>query len=345
MRRAAIAIAAAVLAGVGALYVARGWLEAVLLAPLDPAGESRLVLVPSGSSPGVLLERWRAEGLVQPSWMLDLYAAGLHDLGPMLPGEYRLGPGMSPVQLLERVERGRVYEHTVPLPAGGTVAVFAAALAEVELADPERFLAAATDPELARQLGVDGPSVEGFVFPDVWALPRGLAPEALLRRLVERFFAEAPNLERAGLRLGFTPYELVVLASLLEAGPVPPAERRLYAALLIERLQKGYALESAAADAYGAARPGAPADPREDPWNTTERPGLPRTPIGSPSLASLRATVDPADIEPLFMVRRGGGRHVFCPDEACYLDALEAHAPGQRPRFPKRFGPDGGLLR
>lgn len=339
MRIQAIVFAALVLAWSALGFLGRNALESRLTSPLDPTGESRLVSIPAGIDAPQLIEHLQAEGLVADSKLLELYARYLHRSGRLTPGEYRLAAGLTPVQLIERIERGLVHEHTVTLPAGATVESLAAELARAGLVEEEAFIQAAHDPALAQRLGIEGPSVEGFIFPDVWALPRGLGPRPLIERLVKRFFDEVPNLGTAAQRLGLTPYQLVTVASLVERGPIPSEERRLYAALLVERLQKGYALESMAADEYGRRRPGAPANPREDPWNTTERPGLPRTPIGSPSLSSLRAAAEPVDTEPVFMVRRGAGRHVFCPDIPCYLRALEAFAPGQRPHLPLHFEP------
>lgn len=333
---------AAVVLGLTVLgYGFLGALEDRLVTPLDPAGTRRIVQVPEDIDARELLRFAWGEDLVPSSWILDVYASYLHTPGRLVGGEYELGPFLTPVQLIERVESGGLFEHTVSLPAGSTIEEVAARLGRAGLTDPEAFVAAAHDPKRAEALGVGGPSVEGFIYPDVWAFPRGLPAEELLRRFVRQVFEALPSLERSAARLGLTPYQLVIVASLVEHGPVPDEERRLYAALLIERLQKGFALEVAAADEYGRQRPGAPADPRDDPWNTTDRPGLPRTPIGSPSLSALRAAADPADTEPVFMVRRGGGRHVYCPDSACYLRALERHAPGRRPQFPKRFGNRG----
>lgn len=333
---------AAVVLGLTVLgYAFLGALEDRLVTPLDASGSRRIVSVPQDMDASQLLLFAAGEDLVVSSWLLDVYAHFLHTPGRLMGGEYELGPFLTPVQLIERVESGGLFEHTVALRAGSTVEEVAGVLAEAGLTDPKAFATAAHDPRRAQALGLGGPSAEGFLYPDVWALPRGLPPEELLERFVRRVFEVLPTLRSAAARLGLTPYQLVTVASLVELGPVPDEERRLYAALLIERLQKGFALEVPAADEYGRRRPGAPADPREDPWNTTDRPGLPRTPIGSPSLSSLRAAADPADTEPVFMVRRGGGRHVYCPDSACYLRALERHAPGRAPQFPKRFGNRG----
>lgn len=325
----------ALLAGVG-VFAARRSLEATLTKPLDPGGAAQLFEVHPGENTASLVRRLQDAGLVRPGPLLVTYAERLRAGAPPVSGEYRLNPGFTPLQILDRIEAGLRYEHTVTLRPGATLEQNARLLAKRRLADRDAFLAAARDPEVLRRLGIPGPSAEGFLFPDVWSLPRGLRPEALLGRLVDRFRRQTPNLSAAAERLGFTPYELVILASLVEKGPIPPAERRLYAALLIERAQHGYALESAAADDYGRSRPGAPADPREDPWNTTARVGLPLTPIGSPGPAALAAVADPAHTEPLFMIRRGGGRHVYCPDVACLRTAYRQHQPGQVPPRPLR---------
>lgn len=336
MRTVALAFATLALMLVGMVFWGRNALQAVVLSPSEAGGERRLLSVPQGTDAPALIEQFQAEGLVRKSDLLRLYAEHLHEPGPIVPGEYRLGPGLSPLELIRRVERGRVYQHTFTLPAGSTVEEVARLLGERGLIDEPAFLAAAYDPELAARLGIDGPGVEGFLLPDVWALPRGLTPERLIARLVERFFQKVPDLKASAERLGLTPYQLVTLASLVQNGPVRGRERRLYAALLFERLQKGFALESDAADAYARERD--PSDPRRNPWNTSARPGLPKTPIGSPSLATLRATQEPATTEPVYMVRRKNGRHVYCPTASCYLRALAKHAPGERPHFPRRFG-------
>lgn len=318
------------------VFIGRRALESALTSPVEPGGAPRLVEVPEGETPVSLVHRLAEARLVPQGPLLALYAEHLRPPRPLVAGEYRLNPSSAPLQLMHKVEAGQRFEHTVTLRAGSTLEAIAQALADAQLTEPEAFLAAAADPDLLASLGVDGPSAEGFVFADVWSLPRGLEPAELLTRLVRRFFDSMPDLDRASARLGFTVRELVTLASLVEAGPIPSAERRLYAAMLIERMQHGYALESEASDAYGRARPGAPADPREDPWNTTARVGLPPSPIGAPSLAAVLATVEPADTEPLFMVRRGAGRHVYCPDLGCLEAATREHQPGTRPHRPLR---------
>ena len=338
MRRTALVLAGAVWLALVTAFTTRAHIEHLLTRALDPSAEPRLLDVPQGSSSSDLLHLMAEQGFAPNGVVWDLYVDHLHASEPVPSGEYLIGAGQSPLQQLRVVESGRRFEYTFTLPAGGTLEEMAEALAAAGVAEAGPFLEAARDVELLEELGVEGPSAEGFIYPDVWALPRGLEPAELLTRLVERFFDRAPDLASSAEVLGLTPHQLVTVASLVERGPVPPEEWRLYAALLIERLQKGYALESAAADEYGRTRPGAPADPRQDPWNTTQRPGLPSTPIGSPSLSALRATAAPADTEPVYMVRREGGRHVFCPTAVCYLEALRQHAPGQAAHFPRRFG-------
>ena len=337
MRWAAVVIASFVFAVTLVGSLSRARVAYLLTTPLDPSLGSKLVVIPKGTDIPGLVRLLQREELISPSPLLWFYGRYLHDLNPPLPGEYNLGPSFTPLQLLERIEKGRVYEHTVTIPPGATLADIAGILEGTGLAEAKAFIRAAEDPILLQNLGIYGPSAEGHITPDVWALPRKLEVKELLKRLVKRFFDIAPQLDRAAERLGVTRYQLVTAASLVEMGPVVGAQRRVYAALLLERLQKGYALESIAADDYGRRRDGAPADPRLDPWNTTERPGLPVTPIGAPSLGALRAMIDPVDTEPVFMVRQGGGRYVFCPDLGCYEQALSRLAPGHEARLPKRF--------
>ena len=113
-----------------------------------------------------------------------------------------------------------------------------------------------------------------------------------------------------------TPYDVLIIASMIEKETVAPEERRLVAAVIYNRLRQGMPLGIDATIRYGRDVPGT--EPlrqsdleSDDPYNTRNRLGLPPTPIANPGLASMRAAANPARVDYLYFVRKPDGVHHF----------------------------------
>ena len=184
-----------------------------------------------------------------------------------------------------------------------------------------RATAAARPPRAFVRL-VKGRSVEGFLFPDTYEFtPTTSAPELVSRQLAvfERRWRTVDL--RVARRRGLDPYEVLIVASLVERETVVPRERALVAAVIANRLDEGMPLGIDASLRYGlgiqGTRPITRAHLRSStPYNTHRFKGLPPTPIGNPGLASIRAAARPADVGHLFYLRIPGTlRHFFTADE------------------------------
>ena len=126
-------------------------------------------------------------------------------------------------------------------------------------------------------------------------------------RKVDLRYARSKNL---------TPYDVLIIASMIEKETVAPAERRLVAAVIYNRLRLGMPLGIDATIRYGRNVPGTESLKESDiesdnPYNTRRRPGLPPTPIANPGLASMRAAARPAKVDYLFFVRKPDKVHHF----------------------------------
>lgn len=172
-------------------------------------------------------------------------------------------------------------------------------------------------------------SVEGFLFPALYEFE----PTTSASRLVANQLAAFESRWRT-VRLGprarkRTPYDVVSIASMIERETVVPAERRLVAAVIYNRLDKGMPLGIDATLRYGLGIPGTrpltQAHLRSDsPYNTRRFKGLPPTPIGNPGLPSLRAAAAPANVDYLYYLRRPNSvRHFFTADEAEFCARAE----------------------
>jgi UPF0755 protein len=336
VRKLLFLIAVVVLLTVGAFFIAWDRFTSFLASPSARAAtQEKVVMIPSGTTPHAVVDLLAKEGLIQsPDW-LHLYVDHFAQELIIQPGEYQLATSMSPVELFRRITSGKVITYTVAIPPGSDAMDIARLLAQAGLQSEEELLRVAYDRHAADQMNVPSFSLEGYLFPDAYDLPKNLSATALLGLLVQRYHKTVlESVLQSARQRSLSENETVTLASIIEKSDVPQNERRLYSALLHNRLRAKVALESAPSVAYGLKRIGVAAESAkkqqlDHPWNTELNLGLPPTPICSPSLASIVAAAEPAQSRAMYMVRRKDGTHVFCDDDDCYLAALREWQPDQ----------------
>jgi uncharacterized YceG family protein len=168
-----------------------------------------------------------------------------------------------------------------------------------------------------------GTSLEGFLFPATYEFTRLTTSERLVRDQLEHFREQwrTVNLRYARSK-NLTPYDVLVIASMIEKETVVPSERRLVSAVIYNRLRERMPLGIDATLRYGRNVPGTEPLKQSDiesdnPYNTRKLLGLPPTPISNPGLASLRAAARPAAVDYLYFVRKGEStRHFFTASHA-----------------------------
>ena len=162
-----------------------------------------------------------------------------------------------------------------------------------------------------------GRSIEGFLFPSTYEFSQYTPSAELVRDQLDAFAREWRKVDlRYARSKNLTPYDVLIIASMIEKETVAPEERRLVAAVIYNRLRLDIALGIDATIRYGRNVPGT--EPlkqsdldRDDPYNTRLRLGLPPTPIANPGLASMRAAANPARVGHLYFVRKPDGVHHF----------------------------------
>jgi UPF0755 protein len=160
-------------------------------------------------------------------------------------------------------------------------------------------------------------SIEGFLFPATYEFSQYTSSSKIVRDQLAHFGRQWKKVDlRYARSKNLTPYDVLIIASMVEKETVAPAERRLVAAVIYNRLRLGMVLGIDATLRYGRNVPGT--EPlkqsdieSDDPYNTRRRAGLPPTPISNPGLASIRAAARPAKVDYLFFVRKPDGVHHF----------------------------------
>jgi UPF0755 protein len=218
--------------------------------------------------------------------------------------------------VVELLESGRVRQHTVLHPEGATLTELARVLESSRLAPADEVLRVANDPAIVKSLGIEGPSLEGYLFPDTYQFVRGMSVEEMLTRMVQRTRSRlTPERLARAKTLGLDAHKLLTLASIIEREAIDPDERPLISAVFWNRLNLDMPLQADPTVQYAVAkerRTLTRADLLTDhPYNTYVRRGLPPGPIASPGLPAIEAALDPAPVKYLYFVARDDRRHTF----------------------------------
>jgi UPF0755 protein len=283
------------------------------------AGEEQFVEIPAGTGSAAIGRRLEEAGVVRSAHAFRL-AAWSRGAGHRLQaGEYRFDAPMSAKDVVEKIARGDVYLLTITFREGLTIRQKAEIFEARGFGTAAEFAEAARNAALIHDLDPAARDLEGYLFPDTYALPRRTTAEQLVQRMVTGFRRALSDetRERAAAR-GLTVRQLVTLASLVEKETGKPEERELVSAVFSNRLRIGmgmqadptviYALELLGQYDGNLTRQNLRVD---HPYNTYVYAGLPPGPIAAPGRASLEAAANPADVPYLYFVSRNDGSHVF----------------------------------
>lgn len=234
----------------------------------------------------------------------------------LMAGEYEVERGASTLGVLRLLETGRVKQHVVLHPEGATVAELARGLEAERLARAADVARLASDPAFLRGLGIEGPSLEGYLFPDTYQFVRGMAPEEILTRMVQRLRGKlGPDIGARARARGLSVHQLLTLASIIEREAVVPEEMPTISAVFWNRLKLDMPLQADPTVQYAVGkerRALTRADLLLDhPFNTYRHPGLPPGPIASPGLRAIEAALAPAPVRYLYFVAMDERRHHF----------------------------------
>jgi len=298
------------LAGAGLLV----WL---VLTP-GPALEAGPLVVDIPAHEGLLgiADRLADAGVVRSRAAFIALSAARGSVRRLKAGEYEVPRDASTIDVVGLLESGRVRQHTVLHPEGATLSELARVLESARLCPGRGSPRAAHDPAVLKTLGVEGPSLEGYLFPDTYQFVRGMSVEEMLGRMVQRTRSRltAERLARAKA-LGLDAHGLLTLASIIEREAVDPDERRLISAVFWNRLHLDMPLQADPTVQYAVAKERRTLTRSDlvtdNPYNTYVRRGLPPGPIASPGLPAIDAALDPAPVKYLYFVARDDRRHSF----------------------------------
>jgi|JFJP01.1.fsa_nt_gi UPF0755 protein len=264
----------------------------------------------------------RAGALAQP-WAFVLIARLKGQAGEIKAGSYVLERAVTPLELLRKITQGDTVLGKLAFIEGWSFQEMRRSIAAN--AGLKHDTLAMSDAELMAAVGAHESHPEGLFYPDTYFFDKGSSELALYKRAYSamRYHLENQWAQRAPGLPYRSPYEALIMASIIEKETGAAEERTLIASVFINRLRLGMRLQTDPTVIYGL---GGEFDGNlrrvdllaDTPYNTYTRAGLPPTPIAAPGLASIQAALNPKISKMLYFVSKGSGRHVFS-------ESLDAH--------------------
>jgi UPF0755 protein len=288
------------------------------------AGGGVFVTVPRGASSRGVARTLESNGVVRSALAFEIYARR-HPRRSLEAGEYFFDHAVSGRDVFWKLAKGDVYQIPFTVREGETLYDIAHDLEAGHFLSADDFVKAASDPMLVRDIDPHALTLEGFLFPATYQMPRHpIAVEltsAMVKKFKEQWARISPPIagdDKTRLPSGYPISSIVTLASLVERETPKKDERPLVAGVFENRLRKDMMLQCDPTVIYALEQEGryngtlSGADLHvHSPYNTYEHTGLPPGPIGNPGEASLRAALQPAETDYLYFVANTQGGHFF----------------------------------
>ena len=302
---------------------AAGWLIYYADTPLQLPRMPLEFSLKQGSSLRSVAKQLTEIGVLDNPWSFIVMARVLGEAGEIKAGNYEFTNNLTPYRLLTKLTKGDVTMGNIAFIEGWTFNQLRKTLDDYP--GIKHDSANLSEEELLKRIGATENSAEGLFFPDTYFFNDGVSDLTILKRAYRTMKSNlATAWETSAKDLPFSDsYQALIMASIVEKETGHATERRMVAAVLINRLRLGMKLQADPTVIYGL---GDKFDGNlrkrdltgDTIYNTYTREGLPPTPIALPGLASIQATLNPADTKALYFVSRGNGSTYFS-------DSLEEH--------------------
>ncbi len=304
-----------------------------------PAGESlpTQIRVEQGDSLTTVVRKLRDQKIISNGLFFSLWARLNGADKKIHQGLYQFEANVTAREVLDRLVSGKGIFQTVTIPEGLTVKEIAALLEKMQIANKEKFLVAAADPNLLARLGLQDKGIEGYLFPSTYNfVPETPEPDIILTMAEQFRKVLQPILDQRDGATELTTHEILTLASIIEKETGVEAERPLVSAVFHNRLKHQMPLQSDPTVIYGLKDFNGNLTRKDlnDPnsYNTYRITALPPGPICNPSLSSIRAALHPAEVPYFYFVSKNDGTHLFSETIEAHNHAVKIYQPVREPQ-------------
>src|SRR5512139_532655 len=224
-----------------------------LFVPPTKEKEWKEVQVTEGMSFKAIAATLQKEGIIRYRGYFEIIGRLQGISRKVRVGYYGMSTSMSMWEVLEALRKGKIIEYEIVIPEGYNLFQIGWTLSNTPIiSDPQEFIKLAKNKEYVHSLGIDADTLEGYLFPDTYYLPKGIRLEDVPKKMVQRYKAVFDESYRARAEeLGFTEQQIITLASIVEKEAKVASERKLISAVYHNRLKKGMRLQADPTAVYG----------------------------------------------------------------------------------------------
>lgn len=296
--------------------------------------DEAIFVVQRGTPMAMIAGQLSRAGVIRNPFLFTIYSRLIDVDRKIKVGEYVFQDGLTPLDVISKLERGDVKLYKLTIVEGWTAQEIAKYLSAQSFAGQffeDRFLSYVFDPYFAKSLlNFDAPSLEGYLFPDTYLIPRPADPAEVVIQLVNEFQKKfTPELKLKAKEIGMKENEIITLASIVEKETGQSAERATISSVFHNRLKIGMPLQSDPTVIYGLKdfdgnlRRNDLSNTHK--YNTYVHKGLPPGPIANPGLESIKAAEWPAETKYLYFVSKNNGTHQFSETLAEHSKAVNLY--------------------
>jgi UPF0755 protein len=301
-----------------------------LYSPLRVKDKTLEIQIPSGATFRQAIEIFSKEGVIQNKNLIILISRVTGLDRKIRAGYYLVHSSMNVLDLLNALRRGKIVEYDITVIEGDSLREIAEKLNEKNIATKEEFFNISKDKIFLEAYEIEAPSIEGYIFPDTYKIPKGMNPQEAIGMMIDRMREQfTHNMYEKAESLRFSEREVLTLASIIEKEAIIDEERPIISAVYHNRLKKRIRLQADPTAIYGIKSFQEKITfndlKRKTPYNTYLIKGLPPGPIASPSLKSIKAALFPADVPYIYFVSNNDGTHQFSVTAAEHLAAVRAY--------------------
>ncbi|MFN4131663.1 MAG: endolytic transglycosylase MltG [Caldimicrobium sp.] len=287
---------------------------------LEPVSHNKnalpqIVEITKGENLFSIANKLKEKGIIRSKFVFIIEALRSGKYKEFKAGEYAFYPYQTLKEIFEILVKGKVYLHKITVFEGATLWQIAEILEKEQICSKKEFLDLAKNEEFVKSLGLPGPTVEGFLYPETYFFQKNTPPAEVIKVMTDKFKEVWKELEPLTAKSPLSLKEIVILASIVEKEAFFNEEKPKISAVYLNRIKKGMPLQADPTinyalkqfrrltykDYYSV----------KSPYNTYLNSGLPPTPIGNPSKSSLLAVLKPAKVPYLYFVADGKGGHIF----------------------------------
>lgn len=307
------------------LYAAIG-----LFLPVQTSNKNIEIEIPEGATFRQTVDILRSQNLIRDKRLFLVFARLTGIDRRIRAGFYSLWTGTTPFDILKALRKGRIIEYEVKILEGDSLLEIASAFAKTGIISPEEFMELARDRDFLAIYDIKAPSIEGYIYPDTYSIPKGMEAEDALDIMISKMREKLTDKMTIRMQeLGITENMVLTLASIIEKEAVIDSERGLISAVYHNRLRKKMLLQADPTAVYGVKsskeRITLSDLKRKTVYNTYVNKGLPPGPIASPGIKSITAALYPENVPYIYFVAQDDRSHQFSETGLQHAEAVKRY--------------------